>query len=102
MEKEYAAWDWVTADQIVSHGPCELLYAHLIPKSAATATSTIYDGVNTNGDIIASFRTAESRACEIAPPEPIKCLKGIYVDVAAQTKGIFVMWRPLRYEEARK
>ena len=92
--KEYS-WKWVTQDELLSHGPCELLYAQLIPQSAATATSTLYDGENTKGDIISSFRTAESRPCEIDPPVPIYCRRGLYIDIAAQTKGIFVQWREL-------
>ncbi len=95
MESKEYSWKWVTADELLSHGPCDFLYAHFIPKSAATATSLIYANTEASGDIISSIRTAESRACEIDPPVPLYCPKGLYIDIAAQTKGILVVWREL-------
>jgi len=92
--KEYS-WKWVTADELLSHGPCELLYLHLIPSSAATSTATLYDGENTNGQIIVDIRIATSRACELEPPVPIYCRRGLYIDMKATIKGCFIMWREL-------
>ncbi len=92
--KEYS-WAWVTADRLLSHGPCELLYAKLVPSSSATATATIYDGENTNGDIIVAFRTATSRQADCRPARPVYCRRGIYVDAIANVLGVFVQWREL-------
>lgn len=96
--KEYS-WKWVTADELLSHGPCELLYALFIPSAAATATATLYDGENTSGTKIVEFRTAESKQAELAPPEPIYCRLGLYVDAIANAKGVFVQWRELGHKE---
>ena len=95
MEGKDYSWKWVTEDELLSHGPCDFIYAHFIPQSAATATSTIYANTEASGEILSSIRTAESRACEIEPPVPLYCPKGLYVDIAAQTKGILVVWREL-------
>lgn len=95
MESKEYSWNWVTADQLISHGPAELLYAKLIPSAAATSTATIYDGENTSGDIVVAFRTAQSRQADLKPPKPVYCRRGIFVDAIANVKGVFVQWRQL-------
>jgi len=92
--KEYS-WKWVTADELLSHGPCELLYAMFIPSAAATATATIYNGENTNGDIIVAWRTAQSKQAVLSPKAPLYCYRGIFVDNIANVRGVFVQWREL-------
>ena len=95
MDSKSYSWKWVTADEILSHGPCELLHVLFIPSSSATATATIYDGEDTNGTVIVAFRTAQSRQAELKPPRPIYCRRGLYVDDIANTKGVFVQWKGL-------
>lgn len=92
--KEYS-WKWVTQDEILSKGPCEFLYLHLIPSSAATSTATLYDGQDTNGKIITDIRIATSRACELEPPVPVYCAQGLFIDMKATIKGAFIQWREL-------
>ncbi len=93
--KHKCSWAWVTTDKIVSEGPAELLYAMLIPSSSATSTATIYQGETTDGKIVVAFRTAESRQAVFYPPEPVRCEQGLFVDVIANVKGVFVQWREL-------
>lgn len=92
--KEYS-WKWVTADELLSHGACELLCVKFVPDSSATATCTIYDGENTNGDIIVAFRTAQSRQADFKPAKPVYCRRGLYLDSIANVLGVFVQWREL-------
>ena len=95
MESKEYSWAWVTADRVLSHGACELLYAKFVPSSSATATATIYDGENATGDIIVAFRTAESRQADITPLQPVYCRRGLFIDSIANAKGVFVQWREL-------
>ena len=88
-------WAWVTKDSVLSRGVCELLYALFVPSAAATATLTLYDGENTNGDKIVEFRTAESKGVPFSPKAPIYCRRGLYIDAIANVKGVFVQWREL-------
>lgn len=99
VESKAYSWKWVTADELLSHGPCELLCAKFIPSAAATATATIYDGENTSGDIIVAFRTAQSKQADLSPKKPIYCRRGIYVDCIANVRGVFVQWRELGHKE---
>lgn len=93
-EKGYAAWVWVTADQVVSVVPSELVYAFLSLRGAGSAT--IYDGVSTSGDVVAILQDAVGgHAVPLVPPEPILCPRGIYIDVGSHVDGILIMWRPL-------
>lgn len=95
MESKAFSWAWVTADQVLSHGPADLLYVLFIPSSSATATATIYNGENTTEPPVVAFRTAQSRQSEFRPPEPVYCRRGIFVNDIANVKGLFVQWREL-------
>jgi len=92
--KEYS-WAWVTADRLLSHGACELIFTYHVPSTAGTSTVNFYDGENINGDLIVKCRTAESRATMFMPPKPVYCRRGLYVDIKANCLGVFVMWREL-------
>lgn len=91
--KEYS-WAWVTADRLLSLGPCELICAYLVP-SAATTDSVLYDGQNASGDTIITLKAATVRIMPFSPKAPVYCRKGLYVDVGSSVSGIFVQWREL-------
>lgn len=95
MESKQYSWAWVTADQLLSHGPCELVYVYAVPDTAASATVDIYNGESSAGDKILGLKTAELRPLSIKP-EPIYCRKGLYIDILTNIKGIFVQWRELK------
>jgi len=95
MESKEYSWKWVTADELLSHGPCEFLGSHHVPSTAGTSTIDIYNGENTNGEVIVKCRTAESRATPFHPPKPIYCRRGLYLDIKANCLGVFMMWREL-------
>lgn len=95
--KEYS-WAWVTADRLLSHGPCELVYALLDPGATADY-ATLYDGEDTNGDIVAIVRAATMTSKAFAPKEPVYCRKGLYIDVATATTKVFVQWQELGHKE---
>ena len=98
MESKEISWAWVTADRLLSHGPCELLYAHLV-VSAADAVSYLYDGENTGGDKIVTLESAAITGLNFNPPKPIYCRRGLYVDKGTNVTGIFVQWRELGHKE---
>ncbi len=95
MESKEYSWKWVTADELLSHGPCEVLYAKFIPSGAATATATLYDNEEASGRVIVAWRTAQSMQADFTPPKPIYCEHGLYVDTLDNVKGVFVLWREL-------
>lgn len=99
MEKDSrkVSWAWVTADQLLTRGPCELLFAYLV-VSAASTDSHIYDGQNTNGTKVVTLESAAITGHPFRPPEPIYCRGGLYVDVGTNVTAIFVQWRDLNHK----
>ena len=91
--KEYS-WKWVTANELLSHGRCELLYAYQVP-SKPNSEADIYDGENASGDRITRMETSTQCCLPFAPKEPIYCRRGLYIDFLKGTLGIFVQWREL-------
>jgi len=91
-------WEWVTSDRVLAIGPCELIYAHLV-VSAASADTHLYDGKSAAGKKIVTLVSAVATGMNFAPPEPIKCEQGLYVDFGTNVTGVLVQWRPLRTAE---
>lgn len=93
--KDYAARKWVTVDELLTTQPCELIYAHAYSSGNAIENTAIYDGENTNGELLINFNTGTKSDIPFNPPEPVKCQRGLYVDIGENTEGVFVMWRNL-------
>ena len=94
MPKSYPAARWITAAEVLSAAPCELIYAYLTP-SAASAKATIYDGMDTEGKVIAILEQQSVTSIPFDPPEPILCSQGLYVGSFTNVTGILVVYRPL-------
>ena len=101
MRNTHAAWAWVTADRILAKGPCDLIYALLVP-SAAAADASLYDGFDSGGKLIATLEQAAKTSIAFDPPEPILCTEGLFVDVGSNTTGVLVMYRPLNLMPAKE
>jgi len=98
--KEYS-WKFISADELLSRGPCELLYAYAI-VSGTSVNTHIYNGNNVNGDKVTTLGitvVSNSPINSVIPPAvfrplvPIYCEKGLYVDVGSNVIGVFVQWR---------
>lgn len=94
MDSEKYSWAWVTADRLLSTGPCELVSAYLVVSAASTDTH-LYDGANTNGDKIVTLESAVATGHLFNPPVPLYCRRGLYVDVGTSVTGVLVQWREL-------
>lgn len=94
--KEYS-WEWVTADRLLSLGPCELVYAIVY----GTGTyGTLYDGENTSGKVIATVQTEAAAHAPLSPKAPIYCSRGLYLDITVSDAGdgFLVQWRELGHK----
>lgn len=94
--KEYS-WKWVTADELLSHGPCEFLYCKLTIDNQ-TGSAILYDGENALGTQILKLASAGNYNCECLPAKPIYCRFGLYVG-SLTTAEILVQWRELEHEK---
>lgn len=94
MNSEEYSWAWVTADRVLSTGPCELVSAHLVVSAASTDTH-LYDGKDTRGDKIVTLEAAAATGHPFKPRVPVYCRRGLYVDVGTNVTGVFVQWREL-------
>lgn len=102
-ESKKYSWAYITTSRLLSRGPCDLLFAGMRP-GASGDTVTLYDGENTNGDIVDVLK-AGTRAYtgltyidasrEFKPPQPVYCRRGLYVVLGGSTASVFVQWREL-------
>ena len=97
MESKEYSWKWITESELLSHGACELLYA-LLTSPDDISDCTLYDGENTNGEIIANIESLANRSTEFTPCCPIYCRRGLYVAKGTRMKGILVQWRELGHK----
>lgn len=93
--KEYS-WKFVTADELLTRSPCELIFAYLVVSAASTDTH-LYDGENTAGKKLVTLECAAVTGHPFRPSIPIYCRRGLYVDVGTNVTGVFVQWRDLGY-----
>lgn len=94
VESEEYSWKWVTADELLSHGRCELIYAFCCPNDAEPE-AYLYDGESTSGDKLFRFVGSTKRNIPFSPKAPVYCRRGLYVDIGKDIEGIFVQWREL-------
>lgn len=92
IDSKDCLWKFVTADELLSLGPCELIAAHLV-VSAASTDSYLYDGENTTGKLITALVSQSVTGLSFNPPIPVYCKQGLYVDVGSNVTGIFILWR---------
>ena len=98
MESKEYSWAYLTGNRLLSHGPCELIFAHLGP-GAATTDAVLYDGENTSGDVIVTLQAAVVTGMPFNPPVPIYCRKGLYFAQGSSTSTTaFVQWRELGHK----
>lgn len=94
MESKDYSWEWVTASRLLSHGPCELLFAYMTVGTGCVGAN-LYNGESTAEELIVTLESAVATGHPFSPPVPIYCSRGLYVEVAAAVTGIFIQWRNL-------
>lgn len=100
MYSEKYSWAWVTADRLLSTGPCELVYAQAVSDGGEIKDTWLYDGANTRGEKIINLQRGTSGNITLSPKVPIYCRRGLYVDIGNNTEGVLVQWRELPHKGA--
>jgi len=96
--KEYSR-KWVTATELLSHGACELIYAQAVSDGGEIKDTILYDGENTNGELLINLQKGTEGNITFSPKEPVYCRRGLYVVIGSSTEGVFVQWRELGHKE---
>lgn len=94
MDSQEYSWSWVTADRLLSRGPCEVVYV-MLTGGAGNADVTLYDGENTSGDRLFTLEALQHVSQQIHLSVPIYCRRGLYVDIGTNVTGCFIQWREL-------
>jgi len=66
----------------------------LVANSSGASTVTVYDGVNTNGDVIDGFSPAQSKADRHPPDRGIILRRGLYVALGSNVDAFTVYYQP--------
>jgi hypothetical protein len=90
-------WDQVSfvrtsADRLVTHAEGFLISAHLSSDGVGVATAVIYDGDNTQGDIIRDLAAMQGGNDNFCPPVAIPFNKGLYIDVGSNVASVTVVF----------
>jgi len=94
VESKKYSWKYVTADELLSHGACEFIYAKLTPTTLA-GSAILYDGENANGEKIIELNSGGLYNMECSPPVPVDCRRGLYVGSTSTIDGVLIIWREL-------
>lgn len=96
MESKEYSWAFAVKSRVLSHGPCELVFAHLSAEAAHDDTN-VYDGENNQGILMVIMESGLKESVPFAPKEPVYCKRGIYIEITdGNVKGVFVQWRELK------
>lgn len=97
MESKEYSWKYVTASELLSHGPCELMGAELVPTGNSNGT-ILYDGESSNGTVIQNLNAQVATNRPFKPPVPVYCRRGLYITIGSHVNGVFVQWRELGHK----
>ena len=95
MTKDYTSRKWVTANELLTTQPCELVYAQAVSNGGEIKDTIIYDGEDAEGEIIINLQRGTIGNVTLSPKEPILCYSGLYIVIGSNTEGVFIEWRNL-------
>ncbi|GAI87666.1 unnamed protein product, partial [marine sediment metagenome] len=83
---------WITESELLSRSACDLCTI-VITAAKDHATINVYDGENTNGDLVAKLECLANRSQEFKPFAPIYCRRGLYIELVEKYRGVLAQWR---------
>jgi hypothetical protein len=97
--------DWVTCERIYSHffladeiffkGPCWLLSVAMNTTSAGVGRVRIYDGTDTNGDVIFELQCPADNHKHLKFSYPVYLRHGLYLNNVQNMRAGFVQLLPI-------
>jgi hypothetical protein len=87
-------WSNVTADALITTHPA-LFHGVTLLTSAAAGDVTVYEGQDAvSGRKIGTFKAAANISWSVRFQPPLKCDRGIYIDVGSNVTEAIVHWSP--------
>ncbi len=87
---------WVTADIDLIEQSVEVAGVIITASTSTKCVVSLYDGVNSSGRLLGTYRVPADTNVVFNFPQPIPCTRGLYVDIDANTTGVMVFYRPLK------
>jgi len=87
---------WVTADINLIEQSVEVAGVIITASTSTKAVVSLYDGVNSSGRLLGTFRVTADDSETFNFPQPIPCTRGLYIDIDANTTGVMVFYRPIK------
>lgn len=91
-DPNWVAWEWITADRLLSNSPCYLVSAHFQAAAAGVGNTSIVNGQDTGGEVVFTFVAAASTGRALDLKVPLWLSKGLFIDVGANTQGVLVQY----------
>lgn len=93
----WAGWENVSADTVISTGPCLLTGVTLL-VSTTGGEVTLYDGADAlAGRKIARFEGIADQSTPIQFSPPLLCQQGLYVDVGSNVTEVLIAFVALKH-----
>lgn len=89
-----STYKWVTADELLEHGPGIISYV-ILTAFNNPCICTLHDGVDANAKVIATLKTTTAQSRPYAFHDDLLFREGLYVNFGEYVLGILVVWHPL-------
>lgn len=89
-----STYKWVTADELLEHGPGIISYV-ILTATQNNCDATLHDGVDANAKVIATLETTGNQSRPYAFHDDLLFREGLYLSLSGDVLGILVVWHPL-------
>lgn len=87
---------WLDADINLIEQSVEVQGVIITASTSTKCVVSLYDGVNSNGRLLGTFRVAADGSQVFLFPQPIPCTRGLFIDIDASTTGVMVFYKPFK------
>lgn len=92
---------WATADICIIERKVEVWGVMITSSTSTNCIVSLYDGVNSNGKLLGTFRVSGDDSEVFNFPQPFTVDHGLYIDMDANTTGVQIFYRPLSDREIK-
>jgi len=87
---------WLTADVNLIEQSVEVAGVIITASTSTNCVVSIYDGINSSGRLLGTFRVSGDDTQVFIFPKEIPCTRGLFIDIDANTTGVMVFYRPIK------